>query len=90
MYEVSAGVRSTSSEDGGIVLDIIQGQMFRLNSVGALILDRLEKGHSEAKISEGIARQYDIDKEMAARDVRTFLKSLEEYKLVRTQPEKKV
>lgn len=89
MYEVSAGVRSTSNEDGGIVLDINQGQMFRLNPVGALILDRVEKGHSEAYISEDIARQYDIDGEVATTDVRTFLKLLAEYKLVRTQPVEK-
>ncbi len=90
MYEVLAGVRSTSSDDGGIVLDINLGQMFRLNPVGAFILDQLQKGHSEAKISEDIARRYDIDEEMAATDVRTFLKELEEYKLVRTQPGERI
>lgn len=85
MYEVSAGVRSTRNEDGGIVLDIDHGQMFRLNPVGALILESLGKGSAEMEIAKEISRQYGISEETARSDVREFLKSLEEHKLVRTQ-----
>jgi hypothetical protein len=89
VYEVSTGVRSTRNEDGGIVLDIDHGQMFRLNPVGALILESLEKGSAETEIAKEIARQYSISEEIAAADVREFLESLEEHKLVRApQPEK--
>lgn len=90
MYEVSAGVRSTRNEDGGIVLDIDHGQMFRLNPVGALILESLRNGCAETEIAKEIAHQYGISQETAAVDVREFLQSLEEHKLVRTQPGKKV
>lgn len=89
MYEVSTGVRSTRNEDGGIVLDIDHGQMFRLNPVGALILELLGKGRPETEITKEIADQYGINEEMAAGDVREFLKSLQEHKLVRTQQEEK-
>ena len=85
MYEVSAGVRSTRNEDGGIVLDIDHGQMFRLNPVGALILESLGNGSAETEIAKEISRQYGISEETARSDVREFLKSLEEHKLVRTQ-----
>jgi len=85
LYEVSAGVRSTRNEDGGIVLDIDHGQMFRLNPVGALILESLGKGSAEMEIAKEISRQYGISEETARSDVREFLKSLEEHKLVRTQ-----
>ena len=83
MYEVSSGVRSTRSEDGGIVLDIDHGQMFRLNLVGALILESLAKGSGEAEIARGLVLQYSIKQETAIADVREFLKSLEEHRVVR-------
>ncbi len=85
MYQVSAGVRSTRNEDGGILLDIDHGQMFRLNPVGALILELLGKGCAETEIAKEIAHQYSISEETAVADVREFLKSLQQHKLVRTQ-----
>ena len=90
LYAVSAGVRSTSNEDGGIVLDIDHGQMFRLNPVGALILDSLAKGFAETEIAKEISRQYRISEEVAAADVHEFLESLEKHKLVQAQEREKV
>src|SRR4029077_6028313 len=85
VYALSAGVRSTRNEDGGIVLDIDRGQMFRLNPVGALILEALAKGSTETEIAKEISRQYSVSEEVAAADVREFLESLEQHKLVHTQ-----
>lgn len=90
LYEVSAGVRSTRNEDGGIVLDIDQGQIFRLNPVAALILELLRKGLPETEIAKDIAHQYTISEEIAVADVREFLKSLEQHKLVRAPQGDKV
>lgn len=90
MYEVSAGVRSTRNEDGGIVLDIDRGQMFRLNPVGALILESLAKGSAETEIAKEVSRLYSISQETAAADVREFLESLELHKLVHTQQRERV
>jgi hypothetical protein len=56
--------------------------MFRLNPVGALILESLAKGCADAEIAKEISRQYGIGEESAAADVREFLKSLEEHKLI--------
>ncbi len=89
MYQVSAGVRSTRNEDGGIVLDIDHGQMFRLNPVGALTLDLLGNGRPETEIAKEIAHQYGISEETAGADVREFLKSLQEYELVHTRQAEK-
>ena len=82
MYRVSIGVRSTSSPDGGVVLDIDHGQVFRLNRVGALIFELLMKGSTEAEMVFEIAQQYAIDEPVATADVREFLASLEQSKLV--------
>lgn len=83
MYAVSAGVRSTRNEDGGIVLDIDHGQMFRLNPVGALILESLGRGYGETEIAKEISRQYSVSEDTALADAREFIKSLEAHKLVR-------
>jgi len=85
LYDISAGVRSTRNEDGGIVLDIDHGQMFRLNPVGALILESLGNGCAEEEIAKEISREYSISEETASADIREFLQSLEEHKLVRTR-----
>ena len=85
MYDISAGVRSTRSEDGGIVLDIDHGQMFRLNPVGAVILESLGKGCAESEIAQQIARQYNISEGAASADIREFLQSLAQHKLVRVR-----
>lgn len=85
VYDVSAGVRNTRNDDGGIVLDIAQGQMFRLNPVGALIMTRLQEGHVEVEIAREIARQYNVSEEAAAIDLDEFLKSLEQHKLIRVR-----
>jgi len=85
LYELSTGVRSTRNVDGGIVLDIDHGVMFRLNPVGALILECLGKGCAEHEIAQEIAGQYQVSEARAVADMREFLRSLEEHKLVRTR-----
>ena len=89
MYTLSAAVRSTMNEDGGIALDIDHGQMFRLNPTGALILESLQWGCAEIEIAKEISRQYSISEELAVADVREFLEALEKHRLVRTQPAEK-
>jgi hypothetical protein len=63
--------------------------MFRLNSVGALILESLAKGSAETEIAQEIARLYSISEKTAVADVHEFLESLEQHKLVRTQQREK-
>jgi hypothetical protein len=87
LYAVSVGVRSACNPDGGIVLDIDHGQVFRLNPVGALILELLMKGSAEAEMVHEIAQRYGIDEGAARADVREFLVSLEQSKLIHKKQE---
>lgn len=82
LYRVSDGVRSTHGQDGAIVLDIHQGQMFNLNPVGSRILELLESGSAEAEIVDVISREFGTSREIVENDVREFIGSLKEHKLV--------
>lgn len=82
MYRISNGVRSTHGQDGAVVLDIEQGQIFNLNLVGSKILELLESGSAETDIVRTISKEFNADQAMVASDVREFIESLKQHKLV--------
>ncbi len=82
MYRVAEGIRSTHGQDGAIVLDIRQGQMFNLNLVGSKILELLELGSTESAIVDEISREFQVGKEIAQSDVQEFIESLKQHHLL--------
>ena len=82
MYRVSDGVRSTHGQDGAIVLDVEQGQMFNLNRAGSRILELLESGSAEPDIVNVISQEFNTSREVVQNDVREFIVSLRKHKLV--------
>lgn len=82
MYRLSDQVRSTRTEDGGIVLDIRTGRMLQVNPVGAQILELLRQETSLAEIASSIARMYAISEEIAQTHVQEFLQTLETHHLL--------
>jgi len=82
VYEVSAGVRSTRNEDGGIVLDVNRGKVFRLNGIGALIFERLREQRDETDIVKEVSHEFRIPCRVVRVDVLEFFKSLEQQGLV--------
>ena len=82
MYRVSDGVRSTHGQDGAIVLDIEQGQMFNMNLVGSKILELLEHGSTEPEIVTVICGEFNASREVVEGDVREFIESLKKHKLI--------
>jgi hypothetical protein len=82
MYRVSNTVHSTHNQDGAIVLDVRQGQMFNLNFVGSRILELLKSGSTESEIVDEIGREFGVGRELAENDVREFLRNLKKYQLV--------
>jgi len=83
MHKVSDGVRSTHSQDGGVVLDIQRGQMFNLNLVGSRILELLKSGANEADITQAISVEFDVSRQLVETDVREFIAAMEKHGLVR-------
>jgi hypothetical protein len=82
MYRVSNTVRSTLNQDGAIVLDVGQGQMFHVNFVGSRILELLKSGSAESAIVDEISREFAISRDLAENDVREFLQALKKCHLV--------
>jgi hypothetical protein len=82
MYRVSEGVRSTHGQDGAIVLDIRQGQMFNLNLVGSRILELLETGTTESAIVDEISQKFEVKRDLAESDVREFIESLKQHRVL--------
>jgi hypothetical protein len=82
MYRVSDTVRSTHGQDGAIILDIRQGQMFNLNFVGSRILTLLKETLTESAIVDKISQEFDVSREVAEQDVREFIGALKEHDLV--------
>jgi hypothetical protein len=82
MYRVPGTVRSTHSQDGAIVLDVRQGQIFNLNFVGSRILELLKTGSNESAIIDQISREFGVSSDLAENDVRQFLQSLKKCHLV--------
>jgi hypothetical protein len=80
--QVSQHIRSTHSDDGDIVLDILHGQMFRLNFVGSRILELLRKGSPEPEIAKQLAREFGVEQATAEADVREFVATLEKHHLL--------
>ena len=82
MYRVSESVPSTHGQDGAVVLDIQQGQMFNLNFVGSRILELLKNGSTESAITDQISREFGVGRELVENDVREFLQTLKKCHLV--------
>jgi hypothetical protein len=82
MYKVSEGIRSTHGQDGAIVLDIRQGQMFNLNIVGSRVLELLETGATESAIVDEISSKFEVSREIAESDVQEFIESLKQHHLL--------
>jgi hypothetical protein len=83
MYRVSEGVRSTHGQDGAIVLDVQQGQMFNLNRVGSRMFELLEMGSAEPEIVDAISQEFGVSREMVEHDMREFIGTLKKNRLVR-------
>lgn len=86
MHKVSDSVRSTHGQDGAIVLDIRQGQMFNLNQVGSRILELLESGSSEEQMANTISQEFAADIGIVRKDIAEFLEELKAQGLVNPAP----
>jgi hypothetical protein len=76
MNRVSDAVSSMHNQDGGIVLDSRQGQIFKLNCVGSRILELLKSGGPESSIASLISEEFGVERGIVERDLQEFMDEL--------------
>jgi hypothetical protein len=82
VFKIAEHVRVTYAADGAAVLDILRGQMYRLNRVGSKILELLDLGSGESEIATKLQEEFGINGHDAATDVCEFVRALESHQLV--------
>lgn len=81
MHRIFDFVRSTHNQDGGTVLDLRNGRLFRLNFTASLIWEQLRDGQPQLQIAKAVADRFGISEDAARNDVEQFLKSVGQYEL---------
>lgn len=80
--QLPSHVRSIIDAEGAVLLDLRQGRYYSLNSVGAHIWQRLEKGWPLSRIEPELVERHGISPATAARDVSNFLTDLKRKRLL--------
>jgi len=82
VFKMSDSIRRTQTEDGGILLDVDHGQIFRLNVVASKILELVEGGLDEAQIASRVSSAYVTDIETIQADVHDFIEVLNKHHIL--------
>jgi hypothetical protein len=82
MITVAPHIRSVVDHDGAVILDIPRNAMTTLDSTGAYVWDRLQRGLQVDAIVAELARDTGADESIVARDVEEFLEQLKSKRLV--------
>ena len=75
-------LRTMVNEDGAAILDTRLGEISTLNSTAAYIWLALERGQSVCNIAESLARETGHPVHVIERDVRGFIETLKERRLL--------
>ena len=76
MLQLGGHLRATTDREGGIVLDLVRGQLFRSNASGALIVELLSRGCERMEIERALGDRFGLSPEEASADAETFLSTL--------------
>jgi hypothetical protein len=77
MVTLNSHLRSIVSHDGAVILDIPQNALITLNSTGAYIWERLQRGMSADAIAVELARDTGVDQSTVANDIDEFIGQLQ-------------
>lgn len=68
--------------DEAVLLDLDSQSYFGLDPVGTVIWEGVSDGKTEKEIVARIVEEFDVDAEIARRDLKSFMAELEQGKLV--------
>jgi hypothetical protein len=75
-------IRRLSSTDGGAVLDLRRGILFRVNPLGARVMDLLDQGDSPERIAEKLSAEFQVALSEVQSDVSGFIGSLKAHGVI--------
>ena len=75
-------IRRLSSADGGAVLDLRRGILFRVNPLGARVMDLLGQGDSPERIAEKLSVEFQVALSEVQSDVGDFIGSLKAHGVI--------
>jgi hypothetical protein len=73
MTRLPENVRTVTNSDGGVILDLKRGKIFRLNPTGATVLELLARGYEDAQITAEISVRCETPSDVVGTDVQAFL-----------------
>jgi hypothetical protein len=69
-------VRAAHTDDGTVLLHLRTGRYWQLNNTGAHVLRELLAGNPPGDVATGLAARYNIEPELAQRDVAALIEQL--------------
>jgi coenzyme PQQ synthesis protein D (PqqD) len=85
LHKVVRELRNVCNGDGGVVLDVKRGQIYRLNSVGAMIFEGIKCGQPARQIADALTSQFGVKRDIAEADVRAFMARLQSNGLIEVE-----
>jgi hypothetical protein len=82
MVTTPAHLHSIIDHDGAVILDIPNNAMTTLNSTGAFVWERLQRGLSIDEIARELAKDTGIEASVVAMDIDAFMEQLKAKHLV--------
>jgi hypothetical protein len=82
MVTIPAHLHSIIDHDGAVILDIPNNAMTTLNSTGAFVWERLQRGLSIDAITRELVQDTGIETSVAAMDIDAFMEQLKAKHLV--------
>jgi len=79
MFKVSGAIRSTTTADGAVLLDIHRGKILALNRMGSRVLELLRRGGDQNQIAGEISDEFGVDAGQVRNDVLDFIRTLQEH-----------
>ncbi|MFY9801576.1 MAG: PqqD family protein [Candidatus Acidiferrales bacterium] len=82
MFKISGAIRSASTPDGAVLLDIQHGRILSLNGMGSRVFEMLRGGLDENQIADQISRDCGVDADYARIDILDFIRTLQEHQVL--------
>jgi hypothetical protein len=83
MLTTTPNIRSVVDHDGAVLLDIPRNAMTTLNSTGAYVWERLNRGMSVAAVVAELSKDTGVDEAIVGADVEVFLEELKSRHLMK-------